>query len=92
MGALVDIAKAIASDHPMTGIVILLVVLLAAAVWAFWQERKRNNRIQEERVAEAREDTELITNALNEASQAAHEVKNSNDALRLAVETLARAL
>ncbi len=91
MGALVEIAKAIASD-PMTGLVVLLFVLFAGSVWVIWQLLKRIARIQEERVAEAREDTELITNALNEASQAAHEVKNSNDAIRLAVETLARAL
>ena len=91
MDALLDIAKAVASE-PLTGIILLLVVLLGVAVWAFWQERKRNNRIQEERVVEAREDTELMTNALNEAAQAAIEFKASNDALRMAFDALTRAI
>lgn len=90
MGALLDIAKAIATD-PLKGLIIMLAVLAGGFAWAYWQERKRNNQIQEERVAEAREDTELMTNALNEAAQAAHEVKASNDALRLAFEVFTRA-
>lgn len=91
MSTLLDIAKAIASE-PRNGIIVLLAVLLGVALWAFWQERKRINKIQDERVVEAREDTELMTNALNEATQAAIEFKTSNDALRLAFDALTRAI
>lgn len=90
MNALLDIGKAIASE-PVTGIVVLLVVLLGVALWAYWQKSKQVDRLQEERIAEAREDTELMTNALNEATHAASEVKASNDALRLAFEVFTRA-
>lgn len=41
-------------------------------------------------MTEAREDTELMTNALNEATTAVNEFKGSNDALRLAFETFVR--
>ena len=45
---------------------------------------------QDDRIGEAREDTELMTNALNEATTAVNEFKGSNDALRLAFETFVR--
>lgn len=91
MSILFDILKAIVLE-PRNGIIVLLAVLLCVALWAFWQERKRNNEIQDERVVEAREDTALMTNALNEATQAAIEFKDSNDALRLAFDALTRAI
>lgn len=89
MGQLFEIADKIASD-PLKGIIVLLVLLLGLALWAYWQERKRNNAIQNERVVEAREDTALMATALNEASSAVREFKGSNDSLRLAFETFVR--
>ena len=96
MGQLLEIGRTIVSD-PLKGLVVLLVLLFGGTLWAYWQERKRNNEIQEERlieaetrVAEAREDTKLMTTALDEASSAVANFKNSNDALRLAFETFVR--
>lgn len=91
MDALFKIAKAVASE-PQTGIIVLLVLLLGIAVWGYWQERKRNNKIQDERVIEAREDTKMMTHALHEATHAALDFKASNEALRLAFDALSRAI
>ncbi len=89
--ALLEIAQALATD-PRNGIIVLLAMLLGVSIWAFWQERKRNNRIQDERVIDAQESVKLMTNALNHATQAAGENKTSNDALRQAFDTLIKAI
>ena len=89
MGQLLEIADKIASD-PFKGIVILLVLLLGLTMWAYHRERKRIDEIQGQRIIEAREDTKLMTTALVEASSAVRGFKESNDALRLAFETLVR--
>lgn len=72
------------------GIIMLLVVLLGVTAWAYWQEKKEVRRIQEDRLREAREDTKSMADTLNAASTTVAEFKASNDALRIAFETLTR--
>lgn len=88
MGELLEIAKAVASGP--NGVVLVLVLLLGLALWAYWQERKENRRLQDERLKEAREDTELMTQALAEATHTVNDFKASNEALRIAFETFTR--
>lgn len=89
MGILLEVAGEVASE-PTTGVILLLVVLLGLAVWAYWQERQRNNKIQDERIAEAKEDTELVLSTLHDATQAVQEFTGSNEALRTAFEAFVR--
>lgn len=91
MEQLLKLGEAIAGN-PQSGIIVLLVVLLGVAVWAYWQERKEVRRIQEERLREAREDTKAMANALNAASVTVSEFKASNEALRIAFEALVRSV
>lgn len=68
----------------------LLVTLLGLAIWAYWQERRRNERVAEQRLTEAREDTEAMVSALTEATNAVEQFKASNDALKTTIELLIR--
>lgn len=87
---LVEAGKAILGDAP--GTTLLVFVLAGIAVWAYWHEKKRNEDLQKERLKEAREDTELFVNALNEATYAFKEFKSTNEALKIGFETLARSV
>ncbi|MHA1573298.1 MAG: hypothetical protein ACTSX8_04835 [Alphaproteobacteria bacterium] len=89
MGQLLKVSEAIAGN-PQTGVVLILVILLGLAAWAYWQERKEVRKIQNERLKEAREDTKSMADALNAASVTVAEFKSSNDALRIAFEALTR--
>jgi hypothetical protein len=60
-----------------SGVALLLFFLCGVASWAYWRERKRNNEIQEERLADAREDIKVMTEALMEAKNATEGFKNT---------------
>jgi len=74
---LVGIGKALLGAEP--GTALLLFFLSGVAVWAYWRERKRNNEIQEERLADAREDIRSMTEALMEAKNATTGFKDTLD-------------
>ena len=59
------------------GVALLLFFLLGVAIWAYWRERRVNNEIQEERLADAREDVKMMTEALMEAKNATEGFKNT---------------
>ncbi len=86
MTELLELAKAIAGDEP--GIKLLLLILAGTSIWAYWQEKKKREKVAEERLAEAREDTEQIMGALTEAHSTIKDFKASNDALKYAFESL----
>lgn len=88
MEALLEIAKSILGPEP--GITLLLFVCLALAVLAFWKEKLKNDQVATDRLREAREDTELLVETVNEAVNTVREFKASNDALRAAFESLVR--
>jgi hypothetical protein len=95
--AFTQLSNAVTTD-PRNGTIVVLVFVCAAMGFALWLKNKRCDalsdridEIQNERVAEAREDTELVTVALNEAASAADKINNSMDALRLAFEMSLRA-
>jgi len=88
MEALLDFAKSLLGPEP--GIALLLFVLLALALVAFWKEKVKNDRVSDSRLKEAREDTELLVETVNEAVNTVREFKASNDALRSAFEALIR--
>ena len=75
-----------------SGVVLLLFVCLAIVLVAYWQEKKKNDRTADARLKEAREDTELLVDTVNEAVSTVREFKASNDALRFAFETLTSAV
>jgi len=90
MDALLEFGKAIVGPEP--GVKMLLLVCLALVVFAFWKEKSKNDKVSDERLKEAREDTELLVDTVNEAVNTVREFKASNDALRLAFETLVKEL
>jgi len=73
-------------------VILILVVLLGLAIWGYWQERKENKRISEERLQETREDMQLMSSTINEAKNTIEEFKTSNDALRLSFDSLVKVL
>lgn len=75
MFEIVNIGKALLGAEP--GMALLLFFLCGVTVWAYWRERKRNNEIQEERLAEAREDIRIMTESLIEAKNATEGFKNT---------------
>ena len=75
---LIEAGKAIFGEG--AGATLLIFLLAGMAVWAYWHEKKKNDEIQKERLKEAREDTELFVNALNEATYAFKESKSTNEA------------
>ena len=75
MFEIVKIGKALLGAEP--GMALLLFFLCGATAWAYWRERKRNNEIQEERLADAREDVRMMTEALMEAKNATEGFKNT---------------
>lgn len=87
---LIEAGKSIFGEG--AGASLLTFLLAGMAVWAYWQEKKKNDELQKERLKEAREDTELFVNALNEATYAFKEFKGTNDALKIGFETLARTI
>ena len=88
MEALVTFAKSILGPEP--GVALLLFILLVLAVLAFWKEKVKNDKVADSRLKEAREDTELLVETVNEAVHTVREFKASNDALRSAFEALVR--
>lgn len=72
---LIKAGQALLGEEP--GATLLLFFLCGIIAWAYWRERKRNNEIQEERLAEAREDIKAMTEALMEAKNAIDGFKNT---------------
>jgi cbb3-type cytochrome oxidase subunit 3 len=77
---------------PEPGVKLLLFFLCGLAAWAYWKEKKRNEEVSKERLKEAKEDTKAMADALNEAKTTVESFKASNDALRVAFETLTRSI
>lgn len=88
MGDLLKFAIEIAKGSSTPGLVVLLVLLLGMALWAYWQERRQNQRVADARLTEARQDTEAMTSALHEATHAVESFKASNEALKSAIELM----
>lgn len=74
---LVTIGRSLLGDKP--GATLLLFFLCGVIAWAYWRERKRTNDIQEERLADAREDIKVMMEALMEAKNATEGFKNTLD-------------
>jgi cbb3-type cytochrome oxidase subunit 3 len=72
---IVKVGKALLGAE--SGAALLLFFLCGVASWAYWRERRRNNEIQEERLADAREDVKVMTEALTEAKNATEGFKNT---------------
>ena len=89
MDALVGLGRLILGEDAQ-GVVLLLFVALGGALWAYWQEKKKNEKIAEQRLKEAREDIVLFVDTLKEATYTIKEFKTSNDALKIGFETIAR--
>ena len=95
---LYELGKAILGSE--AGPVALLLFFIAGiTAWAYWQEKKKNEVVAEERLEEAerrldasREEVELYVSTLNEATSAVREFKTTNEALRLGFDVLARAV
>lgn len=87
---LLELAKSILGSQP--GIALLLLVCLAWAVVAYRREKIKNDKVGDDRLKEAREDTELLVETVNEAVNTVREFKASNDALKTAFEALAAAV
>jgi len=79
MTGLVDLGRSLLGQEP--GITLLLFFLCGLTVWAYWREKTRNDEIQEERIAEAREDTKAMTEAVMEAKGAIQGFKHTLDAI-----------
>jgi hypothetical protein len=88
MEALIEMAKSVLGPEP--GVTLLLFILLAGALAAFWREKTKNDQVAIDRLREAREDTELLVETVNEAVNTVREFKSSNDALRGAFEALVK--
>lgn len=88
MGDLVKLAVEIAKGSSTPGLVLVLTVLLGLALWAYWQERRANQKVADQRLTEARQDTEAMTSALHEATHAVEAFRASNEALKHAIELM----
>ena len=89
MDELLKMAKGVLGPDP--GISLLLFVLCGLCMWAYWQEKQKNDEIADTRLDDARQDTKLVLEALNDATLAVKEFKESNSALQLTLEKLATA-
>jgi len=88
MDDLIKLAVEIAKGSSTPGLVLVLTILLGLALWAYWQERRANQKVADQRLTEARQDTEAMTSALHEATHAVESFKNSNEALKHAIELM----
>jgi cell division GTPase FtsZ len=73
---------------PEPGVKLLLFICLGLVLWAYWNEKNKNDEVADIRLEEAREDTESLMTALNEASSTLKEYKSSNEALKSAFDSL----
>jgi cbb3-type cytochrome oxidase subunit 3 len=89
MEALVEMGRSIVGDNPVG---LLLFFLSGISLWGYWQEKKKNEDVAEQRLKEAREDTELYVSTLHEVTDAVREFKATNDTLKVGFDTLARAV
>jgi cbb3-type cytochrome oxidase subunit 3 len=87
---LLELAKDILGPQP--GLVLLLLVLLLLLWLAYRREKLKNDKTMDERLKEAREDTELLVDTVNEAMNTVREFKASNEALRATFDALATAV
>jgi hypothetical protein len=90
MTLLLEAAKALTS--PDLGVKVLLFLCLVLSLIAYWKEKNHNERVAADRLREAREDTELLVETVNEAVGVVKEFKASNEALRRAFDALAEML
>lgn len=90
MMELIEAGKAILGPQP--GATLLLFFACGIIAGLYWREKRRNEKKQDERLAEVKKETELFVTALNEATQAVREFKSSNDALRIGFEALASSI
>jgi hypothetical protein len=88
MADLFKLAVEIAKGSSTPGLVILLTTLLGIALWAYWRERRQNQKVSDQRLTEARQDTEAMTSALHEATHAVETFRASNEALKHAIELM----
>jgi type VI protein secretion system component VasK len=84
---LLELVKSTLGSQP--GITLLLLVCLVWALVAYRREKAKNDKVGDDRLREAREDTELLVETVNEAVNTVREFKASNDALKVAFEALA---
>lgn len=75
MFEIVKIGKELLGTEP--GVPLFLFFLCGVAAWAYWREKKRTDEIQEERLADAREDVRVMTEALTEAKNVTEGFKNT---------------
>jgi hypothetical protein len=87
---LFEFAKAVLGPQP--GVTLFLLVCLVLALVAYNREKVKNDVVADARLKEAREDTELLVETVNEAVTTVKEFKASNEALRVAFEALASAV
>ena len=78
MDALIDIGKLLSQESKVT---LILFFLCGLAFWAYWKEKKRNDKSQEERLKEAREDTKAMTGALVGVKNTIQSFKDTLDAI-----------
>lgn len=74
------------------GVTLFLFVCLVGALVAYSREKAKNDRVAEDRLKEARDDTELLVDTVNEAVNTVREFKASNEALTAAFEALTSAV
>jgi hypothetical protein len=87
MDVILEMVRALSS--PDSGVKVLLLICAVLSLIAYWREKARNERVSADRLREAREDTELLVETVNEAVGVVKEFKASNEALRVAFDALA---
>lgn len=87
---LLELTKTLLGSQP--GVTLFLIVSLVITTIAYHREKTKNNRVADERLKEAREDTELLVDTVNEAMNTVKEFKESNEALKAAFEVVTRAV
>jgi hypothetical protein len=90
MKELVDVGITILGPNP--GATLLLFFLSGLLAWAYWKEKKNGDAVAAERLKEAREDTEMVLSALNDATTAIKDYKSTVDTLKVTIEGMSKAV
>jgi hypothetical protein len=90
MEELIAFAKALLGPEP--GIALLLFILAGLALVAYWKEKAKGDKVSAERLKEAKEDTALLVDTVNEAVNTVRAFKESNESLKLSFENLTQAV
>ena len=87
---IVKLAESIVGPKP--GVELLLLASCGILGWAYWQEKKKNVAINQERLEEMKETTQALTEALVESTNTIEKFSTSNEALKKAFEVLTHAV